>query len=106
MSNIHVSINSQLLDYIEQLQASGAYSTKSEVINQALRVLQERDTVYQMRLAKLREEVQLGEVEAKNGGFSTKSPEEIFQEAMAIHKINKLNKNETKFHAESETRPT
>jgi antitoxin ParD1/3/4 len=60
MANVHISLNPQMALYLENLLAGGSYTSKSEVINEALREMEKRDLTYQTRLAVLRKELQIG----------------------------------------------
>ena len=57
---MNVSLTPQLEKLIQQKVESGMYHSASEVIRDALRLLDERDTVNQAKLDALREEIRKG----------------------------------------------
>ena len=67
MANVHVSLNPKVELYLENLLAGGSYTSKSEVINEALREMEKRDLTYQTRLAVLRKELQIGLDQVEKG---------------------------------------
>ena len=57
---MNVSLTPQLEEMVRRKVESGLYSTSSEVIREALRLLEEHDRVREMRLEELRREIQKG----------------------------------------------
>ncbi|MBD6619433.1 type II toxin-antitoxin system ParD family antitoxin [Komarekiella sp. 'clone 1'] len=57
---MNVSLTSELEHYVQEKVKSGMYYSASEVIREALRLLQERDHLQQMRLQELQKEIQAG----------------------------------------------
>lgn len=57
---MNVSLTPQLEDLVQKKVASGLYGSASEVMREALRLLEERDRVQALRLEELREEVRKG----------------------------------------------
>ncbi len=57
---MNVSLTRELEQLVNDKVKSGLYHTASEVIRDALRLLEERDRLYQLRLTELREEVRKG----------------------------------------------
>lgn len=57
---MNVSLTPELEDLIQRKVESGLYISASEVIREALRLLQERDRVREVHLEQLRSELQLG----------------------------------------------
>ena len=57
---MNVSLTPQLENMVKGKVKSGLYSSSSEVIREALRLLDERDRLGQIRLVELREAVQEG----------------------------------------------
>jgi putative addiction module CopG family antidote len=91
MSNIHISLNPQLLEFVENLVSLGGYGTRSEVINQALRQMQEDSVLLKLQLYKLQHELSLGAHQAEEGNFVDDSLDDIYNQALKSHQ-NKLNK--------------
>ncbi len=57
---MNVSLTPELENLVQQKVQSGLYSCASEVIWEALRLLSERDTIQQQRMAELKREIQVG----------------------------------------------
>lgn len=64
---MNVSLTPQLEDYIKQKVAKGMYNSVSEVVREALRLLEERDAMQAMRLEALRTDIHQG-LESLNKG--------------------------------------
>ncbi len=57
---MNVSLTPQLEAYIKQKVAKGMYNSVSEVVREALRLLEERDAMQSMRLEALRKDIHQG----------------------------------------------
>ncbi len=57
---MNISLTSHLEDLVRAKVESGLYNSASEVMREALRLLQERDQLREMRLKALRSEIQKG----------------------------------------------
>jgi antitoxin ParD1/3/4 len=57
---MNVSLTPELAKFVNDKLKSGLFQTASEVIREALRLLEERDRLYQARLEDLRREVRRG----------------------------------------------
>jgi len=66
-STMNVSLTPKLEDLIKQKVETGMYNSVSEVVREALRLLDERDAVQKMKLEALRRDIQLGISELDNG---------------------------------------
>ncbi len=64
---MNVSLTPQLESYVKQKVAAGMYNSVSEVMREALRLLEERDTLKGLRLEALRRDVQEGLDELDRG---------------------------------------
>ena len=64
---MNVSLTPQLEDLVKGKVKSGMYTSSSEVIREALRLLDERDRLGQIRLAELRDAVQEGLISGSSG---------------------------------------
>ncbi len=64
---MNVSLTPELTEFVNDKVATGLYSTASEVIREALRLLRERDEMHQTRLEELRREVAIGVEQAEQG---------------------------------------
>ncbi|HLP91142.1 MAG TPA: type II toxin-antitoxin system ParD family antitoxin [Nostocaceae cyanobacterium] len=57
---MYVSLTTELEKWVQSKVESGIYTSASEVILEGLRLLKEQDTLKEMRLAELRQEIQKG----------------------------------------------
>jgi antitoxin ParD1/3/4 len=57
---MNVSLTKELETLVEKKVKSGLYHTASEVVRDALRLLEERDRLYKHRLLELRKEIKKG----------------------------------------------
>jgi antitoxin ParD1/3/4 len=64
---MNVSLTPELEKLVQTKVASGLYLSASEVVREALRLLEERDRFQAMKLEELRKEVQLGIDQADRG---------------------------------------
>jgi antitoxin ParD1/3/4 len=64
---MNVSLTPELEKFVQSKVKSGRYLSASEVIREALRLLEERDRLYQARLADLQKEITLGVESAARG---------------------------------------
>ena len=64
---MNVSLTKELEKLVETKVKSGLYHTASEVIREGLRLLDERDRLYQLRLEELRAEVKKGAEQLDSG---------------------------------------
>ena len=75
---MNVSLTPQLERFVREKVDSGRYLSASEVVREGLRLLEERDCVYQARLADLQKEITIGVEEADRGELF--DGEEVTQE--------------------------
>ena len=64
---MNVSLTPHLESYIKQKVAGGMYNSVSEVIREALRLLEERDALQSMKLEALRHDINQGLTSLDNG---------------------------------------
>jgi len=57
---MNVSLTPELEKYVNEKVASGLYQSASEVIREGLRLLKEQDALREIRLGKLRQQMQVG----------------------------------------------
>jgi antitoxin ParD1/3/4 len=57
---MNISLTPELEKMISDKVASGRYHSASEVVREALRLLEQQDEIYQVRLERLREELDIG----------------------------------------------
>lgn len=80
---MNVSLTPQLESYVKEKVSTGMYNSASEVMREALRLLEERDGLKAMKLAALRNDLQHGIDELDNGAGSPLDMEAIKAKARA-----------------------
>ncbi len=78
---MNVNLTSQLEDFIHSKVKSGLYNSASEVVRDALRLLEEQDRIKELKLQLLREEIQKGLRDLDEGKHSTLTIEEVKRRA-------------------------
>jgi antitoxin ParD1/3/4 len=66
---MNVSLTPQLEAMIQKKVEAGLYNSASEVVREALRLLEEQDRIRELRMETLRKEVQLGIDQIERGEF-------------------------------------
>ncbi len=66
---MNVSLTPKLEELVAQRVASGRYGSASEVIREALRLLEDRDMLRSMRLEELRKQIAIGIDQADRGEY-------------------------------------
>lgn len=66
-----IILTPELQTFVEQKLASGQYASTSEIIQEALYLLREKDHLREWRLEELRREIDLGLDDLENGRVST-----------------------------------
>jgi antitoxin ParD1/3/4 len=75
---MNVSLTAELEELVNEKVKSGLYTSASEVIREALRLLKEQDQLRSYRLAELKKEVRKGVAQLDQGQYKTfSSPGEI-----------------------------
>ena len=64
---MNVPLSPQLEEIVQSKVASGVYGSASEVISDALWLLEERDRIHEMRLKQLRADISVGLEQATQG---------------------------------------
>ena len=64
---MNISLTPQLENYVKQKVMSGMYNSVSEVVREAIRLLEERDRLQEMKLEALRGEINKGLEELDRG---------------------------------------
>lgn len=78
---MNVSLTPQLEKLIDQKVRGGAYQTASEVVREALRLLAERDERRSLELQHLRQQIQLGLGDIRDGRVASLDMKRIKAEA-------------------------
>lgn len=86
MPTMNVSLPRELAAFVEDEVASGDYSTASEVVRDALRLLRREREQYEQKMAILRRELQAGMDDIEAGRISTRTVEDIARDVLARHR--------------------
>ncbi len=74
---MNVSLTPELETLISKKVESGRYTSASEVVREALRLLEEQDTLRELRRDELRKEILKGVEQMRKGQYTTYSLEEL-----------------------------
>ena len=77
---MNVNLTPQLEDMVRQKVASGRYTSASEVVREALRLMDEQDSLRAARLEQLRQDIRAG---IDSGPAQTWTPEQVKREGRA-----------------------
>lgn len=80
---MNVNLTPQLEDLIRRKVESGLYNSASEVVREALRLLEEQDRIRAVRLQGLRREIQIGLAELDRGDGVPRGIQEPIQRGRA-----------------------
>ena len=75
---MNVSLTSQLEDLVQKKVSSGRYNSASEVIREALRLLEERDELKKLKLQTLKKDIAIGLEQANKGDLI--DSDQVFEE--------------------------
>ena len=89
MPTMNVSLSDEFVEFVESEIASGEYSTASEVVRDALRVLKRERAGREEKLVVLRRELAIGLEQVQAGRFSNKSVADIAESLRAGNKRRK-----------------
>jgi antitoxin ParD1/3/4 len=64
---MNVSLTPELEQFVHEKVKSGRYLSASEVVREGLRLLEERERLYQTKLAKLQQEIAIGIEQSDRG---------------------------------------
>ena len=78
---MHISLTPQLEAIVKDKVNSGLYNNASEVVREALRLMQRHDDLHQLKRDRLRQEIALGLDSANRDAFSHQTIDEIVAEA-------------------------
>ena len=80
MGTMNVSLPADMIDFVENEVSNGGYSSSSEVVRDALRLLRHDKALEQEKLDILRREIAVGLEDVAAGRFSRKTIDEIAAE--------------------------
>jgi len=70
---MHISLTPKLEELVREKVESGLYNNASEVVREALRLMQEQDAIRRLKLERLRDELAKGEADLAAGRSATLS---------------------------------
>lgn len=79
---MNVSLTPTLEALVQEKVASGRYNNASEVIREALRIMEEHDQIKQLRTEVLKKELSIALDSLERGEFSTKSVSDIADQVL------------------------
>jgi antitoxin ParD1/3/4 len=82
MATMNISLPNDMVDFVENEVERGGYSSSSEVVREALRLLQHDKAQQREKLTILRREINIGIEAAAAGRFSKKSVSDIVDEVL------------------------
>ncbi|WP_414831679.1 type II toxin-antitoxin system ParD family antitoxin [Afifella sp. YEN Y35] len=83
MTTVTVNLRPDLADFLEGEVAKGGYTSSSDVVQDALLLLQHEKAAEEEKLLTLRREITRGLEEAAAGRFSTRTLDEILEDVLA-----------------------
>jgi antitoxin ParD1/3/4 len=81
-ATMNISLTPQLEAFVQEKVASGLYASASEVIREALRVLEEQDKLKAIKLEALRKEIDKGLEQLERGERVPFEPEKIIEKVL------------------------
>jgi antitoxin ParD1/3/4 len=79
---MNVSLTPQLESFVQEKVASGLYTSASEVIRDALRMLEEQDQLRAVKLEALRKEIDKGWEQLERGERVPFEPEKLIEKVL------------------------
>lgn len=74
---MNINLNDHFENFIEERIKSGQYNSASEVVRDALRLLEEQEQIRAMKMQALKAEIQKGLDDLQQGRYSTYSDETL-----------------------------
>ncbi|MGH9602662.1 MAG: type II toxin-antitoxin system ParD family antitoxin [Terriglobales bacterium] len=90
---MNVSLSPELEKFISGKLSEGRYQTASEVVREALRLLEEREQVREAQLKALRQEIDLGLRDLRAGRVISLDLEGIKREGRRLHRSRSRKRN-------------
>ncbi len=77
MPVMHVSLTERLEEFVKEKVESGLYNNSSEVIREALRLMEQDDQLRKIKLDRLREAIRLGDDQLARGEYSPRTIDDM-----------------------------
>jgi antitoxin ParD1/3/4 len=74
---MHISLTERLEEFVKEKVESGLYNNSSEVIREALRLMEQEDQLHKIKLDRLREAVRFGDEQLARGEYSPRTIDDI-----------------------------
>ncbi len=74
---MHVSLTERLQEFVKEKVESGLYHDSSEVIREALRLMEQEDQLHKIKLDQLKEAVRIGDEQLTRGEYSIRTIDNI-----------------------------
>ena len=89
MPTMNISVTNELIEMVNGKVNSGLYGDASEVINAALRLMDEYDQSQQFAIRQIEQKLERGLQQAEKGEFTEQSVGDILAEANAYKRVNR-----------------
>ncbi|MDP8244946.1 MAG: type II toxin-antitoxin system ParD family antitoxin [Candidatus Hinthialibacter antarcticus] len=83
---MHVSLTERLEEFVKEKVESGLYNNSSEVVREALRLLEQEDQLRKIKLERLRDAIRVGDEQFARGEFSNRTIDDIIADNEAAAK--------------------
>lgn len=80
---MHISLTPKLEELVRAKVESGLYNNASEVVREALRLMQEHDEIRRLKLERLREELAKGEADLVAGRVTVLDSDDAIEDFFA-----------------------
>jgi len=80
---MHISLTPKLEELVRQKVESGLYNNASEVVREALRLMQEHDEIRRLKLERLRDELAKGEADIASGRVTVLDSDDAIEDFFA-----------------------
>ena len=77
---MHVSLTAHLSDFVREKVDSGRYNNASEVMREALRLMEMQDELRRVKLERLREAVHIGDLQASRGQYGKRTIDQLISD--------------------------
>jgi antitoxin ParD1/3/4 len=84
--NVTVKLEPEFSQFINDLVESGTYETRGEVFRQALQLLKDREFLREHKLRSLKKDIELAELQYKQGKFRTYQSSDLHRLTESIKK--------------------
>jgi antitoxin ParD1/3/4 len=83
---MQVSLPERLQEFVKEKVESGLYDNSSEVIREALQLMEQKDQLHKIKLDQLREAIRIGDEQLTRGEYSIRTIDNIITDNEAAVK--------------------